>query len=266
VVELPAVLDVSIQTDAFLARPETPPFVPPKIGVDIQTQVEEDQLFDFDFEVQPIVATIIGKTIEQAFMEVHEEEEFAAIRRNKEAIECKRNNDLADILCLEEAESRKFEEKQRRIEERLVFESAQHELRERIAARGFGEFFASDLIADALTLLERRGYFYDEVERAIELNFLPWLTNAIGNPEQVHAIQNLIIRRMQSAVVKYEKKLRVEVEQEIDAKTEQGTTAKNVLFRQMLIEDLGSIKIRAARAAAKPKSKQGEEEDEGHDE
>jgi hypothetical protein len=112
-------------------------------------------------------------------------------------------------------------------------------------------------MVDALAVLERRGYFYNEVERSIELNFLPCLTNAIGNLKQV---QNSIIRCLQSAVITYDEKLRVPIEQEIDAKTKQGTATKNIVFRQMLIEDLGSTKIRA-----RPKDKQCEEEDEGHD-
>lgn len=40
------------QTDGFLPRPPTPPFVPPKRGVDAETQVVDNELFDFDFEVR----------------------------------------------------------------------------------------------------------------------------------------------------------------------------------------------------------------------
>lgn len=43
------------QTDAFLPRPPTPLFVPPKRGVDAETQIVDDELFDFDFEAhQPL--------------------------------------------------------------------------------------------------------------------------------------------------------------------------------------------------------------------
>lgn len=40
------------QTDGFLPRPPTPLFVPPKRGVDAETQVVDNELFDFDFEVR----------------------------------------------------------------------------------------------------------------------------------------------------------------------------------------------------------------------
>jgi radial spoke head protein 3 len=46
----------------------------------VSTQIESGELFDFDLEVQPILDVIVGKTLEQALMEVCEEEELAAIR------------------------------------------------------------------------------------------------------------------------------------------------------------------------------------------
>ena len=38
------------------------------------------QLFHFDLEVQPILEVLVGKTVEQALLEVMEEEELAALR------------------------------------------------------------------------------------------------------------------------------------------------------------------------------------------
>lgn len=54
--------DVDTQTDAFEDRPQTPDFVPKKTGVDASTQIEvSDKLFDFDAEVQPMLAVLVGK-------------------------------------------------------------------------------------------------------------------------------------------------------------------------------------------------------------
>lgn len=73
----------STQTDAFLDRAPSPLFIPQKSGVDVATQVYEGELFDFDYEVQPILEVLVGKTIEQALMEVHEEEELEMLRRHQ---------------------------------------------------------------------------------------------------------------------------------------------------------------------------------------
>jgi hypothetical protein len=42
--------------------------------------VSKFQLFDFDFEVQPILEVLVGKMVEQALREVLEEEELAALK------------------------------------------------------------------------------------------------------------------------------------------------------------------------------------------
>ena len=39
-------------------------------GVDIDTQIYEGDLFDFDVEVKPILEVLVGKTIEQSLLEV----------------------------------------------------------------------------------------------------------------------------------------------------------------------------------------------------
>jgi hypothetical protein len=263
VVERPEQIERLTQTDAFLDRPPTPPYVPPRTGVDIETQVAEEELFHWDFEVRPIVATIVGKTIEQALMEVHEEEEFANIRRHKEAIEHRRNVDLAEILKLEEGERRKFEEKQRRVDERLLVEAEQHELRARIAARGFGEFFASDLLGDALAALDRRGYFYDEIERSIETTFLPWLGEALGQRPQPWALANAIVARAKSFAVAYEGNLRGTTADAAVARESAECDRRAMRLRQMYVEDRAALRIRVAMDGVKKKqAKNGEEEDE----
>jgi len=43
------------QTDPFMDRPPSPLFLPMKTGVDRETQILEGDLFDFDFEVEPIL-------------------------------------------------------------------------------------------------------------------------------------------------------------------------------------------------------------------
>lgn len=53
--------DNATQTDAFLDRPPTPVFVPHKTGTDAVTQIEAGELFNFDYEVDPILEVLVGK-------------------------------------------------------------------------------------------------------------------------------------------------------------------------------------------------------------
>lgn len=60
------------QTDPLLDRPPEPLFIPAKTGLDVETQVDVEELFDFDLEVEPILEVLVGKTIEHAMLEVSE--------------------------------------------------------------------------------------------------------------------------------------------------------------------------------------------------
>ena len=77
-------MDASCQTDLFLHRPPSPPYVPAKIGCDIGTEIADGDLFDFDAEVQPVVEALVGRTIEQALIEVLHEEELAEMKMQQQ--------------------------------------------------------------------------------------------------------------------------------------------------------------------------------------
>merc|ERR1719264_1497923 len=70
---------VEAQTDEFLPEPPPEQYQPPKTGVDVETQVEDGELFNFDFEVEPILDVLVNKTLEQSIMEVEEEHEMASM-------------------------------------------------------------------------------------------------------------------------------------------------------------------------------------------
>lgn len=69
------------------------------------------QLFDFDVEARPILEVLVGKTVEQALLEVMEEEELANLRMQQRAFEELRNAELVEQQRLEEQERRHREEK-----------------------------------------------------------------------------------------------------------------------------------------------------------
>lgn len=69
------------------------------------------QLFDFDIEVRPMLEVLVGKTIEQALLEVMEEEELANLRAHQRAYHELRRAELAEVQRLEEQERRHREEK-----------------------------------------------------------------------------------------------------------------------------------------------------------
>jgi radial spoke head protein 3 len=80
----PPEFDASCQTDLFLHRPSTPPYCPAKVGFDVGTEIADGDLFDFDTEVEPMLEVLIGKTLEQALIEVMHEEEIADLKEQQE--------------------------------------------------------------------------------------------------------------------------------------------------------------------------------------
>lgn len=60
----PAEIEIKTQTDEFHPRPQTPPYVTKKTGIDKITQIGDYDLFDYDREVQPILNVLLTKTIE----------------------------------------------------------------------------------------------------------------------------------------------------------------------------------------------------------
>lgn len=194
--------DQSTQTDPFMERPPSPPFVPAKSGVDKSTQVEDD-LFDFDFEVDPILEVIVGKTMEQAMMEVLEEEEMENLKKHQKEFTQRRNAELAETQRMEAEELRRHEEIERRKKqerERLAKEAL---AREKIASTAFAKSFLRNLERRVFTELEEEGFFYDQVERDVQTEFMPWLVAAVQSNLQKrrdakHAVNRLIMLAMNS--------------------------------------------------------------------
>ncbi|NWU67992.1 RSPH3 protein, partial [Pterocles burchelli] len=172
-------IDTECQTDAFLDRPPTPFFIPAKTGKDVATQIEEGELFDFDVEVKPILEVLIGKTVEQALLEVMEEEELAQLWARQRAYAELRNTELAEVQRLEEQDRRYREEKQRRKLQHKQMLQKQKETTEKIAARAFAQRYIADLIPSVFNNLHENGFFYDPIERDIETEFLPWLMTEV---------------------------------------------------------------------------------------
>jgi len=171
--------DAQAQTDAFLDRPSTPLFVPAKTGADVATQILPGELFDFDLEVRPILEVLVGKTCEQALMEVCEEEELATLRAHQRRFQQRRAAELAETQRLAEQDRRREDEKRRRVEQQREALRLEKETADKVAARLFAVNFLEDLVPAVLGTLNRNGYFSSATARDLEADYLPWLMNCI---------------------------------------------------------------------------------------
>ena len=77
------------------------PYASPPAGKEVQTQIQVGELFDFDSEIQPLLDTLVGKTLRNAIMELSSENEIQSIQRKKKVYELKRQLELEELERLE---------------------------------------------------------------------------------------------------------------------------------------------------------------------
>ncbi|XP_039294011.1 radial spoke head protein 3 homolog B [Nilaparvata lugens] len=175
----PTTNNVSIQTSIFHDRPDSPPFIPAKVGTDVATQIMPGELFDFDVEVRPILEVLVGATLEQAIIEVLEEDQLASIRANQRRLREIKAAEEAEYERLEEEETRKRQEKDRRITEHMRACELQKEVEERVAAAVLTTGYIADLLPSVLEGLNLSGYLRDNIKEDVENNFLSWIMQEV---------------------------------------------------------------------------------------
>jgi len=237
--------EVTTQTDAFMDRPPTPLFIPMKIGVDVETQIASGDLFDFAFEVEPILEVLVGKTLEQGLMEVMEEEELAAMRAHQEHFEQIRNAELVATQRMEASERRKMEEKDRRLAQERERTEREKTVREKIAAQTFARGYLSGLVGSVFDRLYDSGFFYDPVQKEVEMEFMPWLTDAVVAECSTAAVSrrcvnDIIIKAIKDGIV---------------AKADGAARAKKEVVEAAAAKTAAKAAVKAAELSAAERAK-----------
>lgn len=174
----PQEFDAGVQTDLFLQRPPSPVFVPQKTGIDAETQILDGELFDFYMEVQPIVEALVGRTIEQAVIEVMHEEELADLKEQQQRLLSIREREEAEIQRLELQECRLEAEKKRRRVQDEITKSIDKEMQERVTAAKLLQGHINDLLPG---ILEQMEPLRDEEDRKLQEETLkPWLVEQVA--------------------------------------------------------------------------------------
>jgi hypothetical protein len=168
----PIEIDATTQTLAELNRPSSPLFVPAKVGKDVETQIVQGDLFNFDAEVEPVLELLVGKTIHVSMLELMQEEELAAIRKQQSEYEALKNVELSEVQRMESEARRKQDEKSRRLHQERKRIEDRRELEEKVAARAFARQYLGGLHSDLFDELEGEGFFFDPVRREVENIFM----------------------------------------------------------------------------------------------
>lgn len=110
----PEMKEMEVQTSLLLNRPQSGAKFRQQYAENTRTLgtqiTEEDNLFDFDEEVEPIANVLITRILEQSRMEVLEEEEMRLMKEQRRQYEQIKNAELVEVQRLEENEKRLEEE------------------------------------------------------------------------------------------------------------------------------------------------------------
>lgn len=192
-----SVVDIETQTDEFAELPPPAPYVPKKTGIDVGTQVDLDELFDFDLEVGPILDVIVNKTLEQARMEVEEEEELAVIRGERRNYDVMHQAERARIAALEEEQKKKQRKKNKRVERERERVSKELMVYRKVGSVQLIKAVLGELRTRVYGDLEASGFFPDMLEEEVKQDFMPWLYDAAAGL----AVQQGQARQMADALI-----------------------------------------------------------------
>ena len=158
----PITFEVVVQTDPLPPKEQEKLIWPEKTGVDVETQVEDGDLFNFDEEVLPLVRIIVGKTIEDSRREVLEEEERKEIqeqqRKYNELFQAERER----VNAIENKERELFEEKKRRKEEKAKRIELTKVFQKKLTCRMLAKKYLGQIDSlrnNAVHVLSQRGMF-----------------------------------------------------------------------------------------------------------
>ena len=153
----PETFDMEVQTQDYIDIPQIPLFKPEKRGEDAGTQIEKGDLFDFNVEVEPIINVLTFKTLEEARMEVLEEEEIKEIKRQMKKLKKVRNRELEIVQKLECQTIRKDEEKNRRNQERAIRTKMAKIYQKKLISTVFAKNYLKNIKSKTLKDLEENG-------------------------------------------------------------------------------------------------------------
>lgn len=181
------------QTDEFMPEVPAAEYVPRKTGIDRTTQVEDNDLFDFNREVEPLLEVLVNKSLEQALMEVEEEHEIESMAGFKEQWYKRQEIAMADWEAQVEAERRRQQEKD--VKMKLAREKKQREtnLLLKLQAVQAAKDYLPTLCPNAVSELMQDNLFPNATLMAIQSSFLPEVfANAVSEVAQKRQQQELV--------------------------------------------------------------------------
>ena len=161
-IEIDTISTVKVRDDD---RPPSPIFVPQPRGIDMATQVQDSDLFDFDVEVEPILQTLVGSTLEKSLAEVIEELDLEEELQARDVFELVRVSERLECERVQLSDTRKEAERQRREVQNVKRQEEASVSVKKSAASSFAHTYVGDVVSDVFDNLDGAGFFFDPLIR-----------------------------------------------------------------------------------------------------
>lgn len=195
------------QTELYLYQNPPPPYIAAQIGVDVGTEIDEDELFDFDAEREKFVDNLVAKTITEAAGEVIEEEELADLRREKLKFMALREIELNEIKRLEIEKLIFDAERKRKTAMQLVVEKLNVLLQEETDLAGAIEDRCNEIVTDVVN--DAKEAIEEKQENNIKHAIEAFLTEDIVNDFCQGASAEEILRLILADIIEERVKVHV---------------------------------------------------------
>ena len=177
----PITFEEIIQTDPLPPKPQEPLIWPEKTGIDVETQVEDGDLFNFDIEVEPLVHIILSKTLEDSRREVLEEEEIKEIKEQQEKYKNYNLDDDNRVKNIEDNEKKRYDDMKMKKENKLKRLNMTKIFQMKLSSRTIAKKYISKLMKDTKNALTERAVFKNPQNNDFFTDLLPDLQNLAEN-------------------------------------------------------------------------------------
>ena len=176
----PITFEEIVQTDPLPEPPQPVLIWPKKTGIDVECQIEDGDLFNFDTEVQPLVHIIVSKTLEESRREVLEEEELNHMKQQQEKY--KKTNKINDdrIKSIEDKEKERFKEHNRKKDLKNKRNELTKIFQKKLQSRMKAKQYISKLKSDCYNSLSQRKTFKNKEDNYYFTDLLPDLQGLVN--------------------------------------------------------------------------------------
>ena len=175
----PITFEEMVQTDPLPPPPQPVLIWKQKTGKDVECQIEDGDLFDFDEEVKPLIHIIVSKTIEDARREVLEEEELRHIMQQQEKYRKLNEYNNNRVRQIEEDEKNRFEEHKRKKELKNNRINLTKMFQKKLQSRMKAKQYISKLKLDCYNSLGQKKVFKNKDDNYYFTDLLPEMQSLV---------------------------------------------------------------------------------------